>query len=633
MSAEDQGAVRRGAVSWRSGRLLRAVAVAGLAALVWTPQAPVEAAEEPPARPSILPLAERIEAWTGTARRHASRPAGLVPGPIERIDAVRFLAGGPRGPERCVTDLLLTAARQGAGLNEVTRVMLDRAIVPPSGAGARSHLSPDGRFLIHFTDVYPGDDGDLDGVPDVVDRLAGEFTDALADFVHVLDWSPAPLTSNGGAPAARDVVDVFLVDLGGGTNAPVTGFTVPIGPTGDDGIEAANGRIFLDARAAGDRAVARAAVVHQVAHVVQMREALPESAWWHEASAVWIENHLVGNAAETARTLRESHSRRSAGIAPHAIGLSLESFLWPHYLSRSTGSDHTLLRQLWSDMAAVPGNNTLEAMDRILVRQFGTGLSREIAVFNVWNLFLGQADDGRHYSFGRDLPTPRGDAVYDTFPARGASLQGPLHPSGSALVQILGDGSHGGIRLRFEGGGEARWDVSLIVYPASSPGDARYVPVTVDGDGRASISFPWRRLAAVDMLIQNVSSAGSAPAHYAYSIEHDAVIPFDLMSFSVAEAPQGAVLTWSTDGEERMAGWNIYRSISPLGPYFRINRFIVPASGMPGRSTGYAYVDAQVEGGLKYYYQIEGVTWEGFTEVSHASGVRLPERIRRLRSR
>jgi hypothetical protein len=280
-------------------------------------------------------------------------------------------------------------------------------------------------------------------------------------------------------------------------------------------------------------------------------------------------------------------------------------------------------------MAAFPGNNTLEAMDGVLRRQFGTHLADELAVFNVWNLFIGQADDGLHYSFGQFLPTLRGDAVHETFPARGGSLAGPLSPSGAALVQVLGDGSRGGLRIRFQGAEAGAWDVALIVSPVSNPADARYVPLVVEADGSSEISLPWSRLAQIDLLIQNLAPPTSQAAHYSFSIDHDPVLPFDLMSFSVGDGSAGAVLSWSTDAEERMAGWNVHRSTSPLGPFARINRFLIPAAGDSARPASYAYIDATAEAGVKYYYQLEGVTLEGFTDVSHPTGVRLAERSRR----
>src|SRR5262249_53140137 len=147
-----------------------------------------------------------------------------------------------------------------------------------------------------------------------------------------------------------------------------------------------------------------------------------ESSWWHEASATWLENRLQRDAAAVAADFGSSEPAPPAhrGLSDDTIGMSLEAFLWPHYLVQSSGAGVTLLRHLWEEMAAVPGNNTFDAMDHVL-RRTSSSLSEEIRVFNIWNLFLGKADDGSHYPFSSLLPTPQGDATYDVFPARGAS--------------------------------------------------------------------------------------------------------------------------------------------------------------------------------------------------------------------
>ena len=417
-----------------------------LAAFALAPAAPKTPATraETTARAELVASQERFQAWTRPMR---VRPAA-GPRVSSRTDDVHELVGGARGHQTCITDLLLTLHGERPDLNEPTRMLLERVTAPETGAGVIVHPSPDGRFRIHYrADGARTQDGNLDGLPDGVERLGAELTDALADFTHVLDWTPAPPAERM-LPGARDTVDVFLVDLGDAPAGSVDGFTAPIVPSAGvpgqtQGPDGADSRIFLNARFADSSAASRAVVIHQVAHMLLMRESLVETPWWHEASALWLENRLAGNVVETARAFRESHSRRAAGLAAEVLGVTLEEYLWPHYLSRTTGGD-AILRQLWSEMAAFPGNNTLDAMDRVMRRQFGTGLAEELAVFNVWNLFIGQADDGQHYSFGQFLPTLRGDAVHETFPARGGSLAGPLSPSGSALVQVLGDGSRGG---------------------------------------------------------------------------------------------------------------------------------------------------------------------------------------------
>jgi len=549
------------------------------------------------------------------------------------VDALGTLAGGaPAGLDQCATPLMIALYQRSGALNQPTRLLLDRVVRLRSEGPSGSVASPGGEFVVHYwTDPYSPDrvdatDTDLDGVPDGVERVAAELTDVLADFTHTLDWAPnPPPAAPGTKPGARSAVDVYLTGLGGatGSTGATEGFTVP-SPLQTGPAEASDAMIFLDARLAGPEAVSRPVVAHQVAHMVLLRESAREAPWWHESSALWLEGRLAHDTAALAGRFAVVPAHPAAGIAADALSPGLEGFLWAHYLLQSTGDDPALLRRMWEEMAAVPGDNTLDAMDRVLARRLSTSLAEEIRVFNVWNLFLGQADDGRHYRFGSLLPTPQGDGTYELFPVRGASLSGPVSPLGSAMVRLLGDGSPGGLRVRFAGGADGAWDVALLVYGAADPTDVRFVPLDPDGAGRAEIALPWRNLAAIELVVQNLATHPTAPpADWSFAIDYDPVVPFDLLSFGASDSGRGVVLSWSTDSEERLAGWNVLRGTAPLGPFSRINRYLVPGAGTSSTPMSYMFVDASTEPGRKYYYYLEGVTFEGFSESSHPAGVRL----------
>jgi hypothetical protein len=580
------------------------------------------ATSEPPS------LSELARAWTRPLPTLPVRGDEGVAG-ASRMDALSALSGGHR-PERCATSLLLALHQHAIRLNQPTRRLQDRA-VGVTGLSS-THASAGGEFLIHYTtlagstDRVDAADLDLNGVPDGVERLGVDLTDVLADFVHVLGWPAAPLDNVPGV-AANAPIDVYLVGLSAARpEAPgPQGFTRPLSSAAglpvEELPEATGAAIYLNAALASPAGVTRALLTHQIAHLVQMRESARESVWWHEASATWVDNHLQGNATVTAASLTARGAQRSRGLDHSTAALGLEAFLWPHYLVQSAGTDASLVRRLWEEMAAVPGNNTLDAMDRVLRRTLQSSLADEIRLFNIWNLFLGRADDGRHYPFASLLPTPREDAAYEVFPVRASSLNGPMPSLGSAVVRLLGDGSQGGLTIRFQGVASAQWDVALLVHSAERPGDVRYVPLELDVAGRTEVTLPWRRLAALDLLMQNLS-VGAPAADYSFSIDYDPTVPFDLLAFLAEPAEHGVSLSWSTEDEQRLAGWNIYRGTGPLGPFSRLNPWLIPGGGVEGRPMGYVYVDSSAQPGRKYYYQLEGVTFEGFTESSHPAGVR-----------
>ena len=585
-----------------------------------------------PARPADeLTVADLARGWTRPLSPLPAR-ADQGQGALSRLDALAALAAG-HAPGRCATPLLVALHQHESRLNASTKRLRERAasvLLGPSAAQA----SAGREFLIHYTtdpaspDRVSGVDLDLSGVPDGVERIASELSDILADFVHEAAWPPAPVEAAQGPQRGPAAVDVFLIGLGEARGGRLDGFTRPLAPAGpnwDDAPDGTGAALYIDASLASPQASSRAPLAHQIAHMVQLSESARESTWWHEASATWLENHLEDTAEATAAALRGRGLRRVRGIEQDGLTLGLEAFLWPHYLVRGTGSDASLIRRIWEEMAAIPGNNTLDAMDQVLRRTLQSSLADEIRLFNIWNLFLGSADDGRHYPFASLLPTPSEDAAYDVVPARCASPGGPLFPMGSALVSLLGDGSDGGLRIRFEGAEGGRWDLSLLVHPVANPADVRHVAVEVDEEGHAEISVPWSDLAGIDLLVQNLASTG-APADYSCAITQDSRVPFDLLGFTASATDDGVSLAWSTEDEQRLAGWNIYRGAGPLGPFSRLNPWLVPGGGLGDRTLGYLYLDSTTQPGRKYYYRVEGVTFEGFSRTSHTTGVRIPPR-------
>lgn len=91
--------------------------------------------------------------------------------------------------------------------------------------------------------------------------------------------------------------------------------------------------------------------------------------------------------------------------------------------------------------------------------------------------------------------------------------------------------------------------------------------------------------------------------------------------------PQAKItINWKTASEVDAAGFNIYRSQNPDGPFTRLNRQLIPASGDPLVGGDYSYVDQSVDAGRSYYYRLEDVdltgstTSQGVTQVKAKRG-------------
>ena len=85
------------------------------------------------------------------------------------------------------------------------------------------------------------------------------------------------------------------------------------------------------------------------------------------------------------------------------------------------------------------------------------------------------------------------------------------------------------------------------------------------------------------------------------------------LGYRTVVAPTEAVVIveWTTASEVDTAGFNLYRSESPDGPFARINDHLIPASPDPLLGGSYAFTDSNVVAGHTYYYQLEDVEIDG----------------------
>jgi hypothetical protein len=79
-------------------------------------------------------------------------------------------------------------------------------------------------------------------------------------------------------------------------------------------------------------------------------------------------------------------------------------------------------------------------------------------------------------------------------------------------------------------------------------------------------------------------------------------------------SPPRVVITWQTASEVDTAGFHIYRSHLPAGPFELITATPIPARGDPLTGAPYRYVDRDVIWGERYQYQLVEVLVDGTEE-------------------
>ena len=89
-----------------------------------------------------------------------------------------------------------------------------------------------------------------------------------------------------------------------------------------------------------------------------------------------------------------------------------------------------------------------------------------------------------------------------------------------------------------------------------------------------------------------------------------------LADFEASPQIDHVLATWETVSELDNAGFNLYRSTSPVAPDQQLNSTLIPSQA-PGSGQGasYQWQDFDVDPGVTYYYWLETVALSGGTEM------------------
>lgn len=96
---------------------------------------------------------------------------------------------------------------------------------------------------------------------------------------------------------------------------------------------------------------------------------------------------------------------------------------------------------------------------------------------------------------------------------------------------------------------------------------------------------------------------------------------FTLLIITACTAP--VRVEWRTETEMNTAGFNLYRSESPEGPFdLKVNEQLIPSASDGLTGADYSFVDRRAQAGVTYYYRLEEVEQNGNTNTYGPISVR-----------
>jgi len=354
---------------------------------------------------------------------------------------------------------------------------------------------------------------------------------------------------------------------------------------------------------------------HQYAHSVAYTLSDTYPSVWGEAFAVWTTQRALGlNRDHEFRAIDRRLERLHEGLASDAPEHATGNAVWLTFLESrwGLGAVHATVEEL-----AGPGE-TAAALERGVRRASTETLRNALADFQLWSLFTGPRDDGRHLRSAARLETPRFTSQAAGLPALSIRADPALAAWGGARVKLLETpAGQGGLRVDFEGDFSANWEADLVL--TSEAGAIHRVPLAIE-DGRVELTVPLDGLAEAVLLVRRVGEDDPGPRGYSYSAHRVSGYPFELADVVVEPiGDRDLVVQWETIQEHGVVGFNVLRRRSDGGSRTRVNPVWVPALGAPERGVGYRFLDTTAEVGVRYEYTIQAVTETGLTSHSRAT--------------
>ncbi|RPH97860.1 MAG: T9SS C-terminal target domain-containing protein, partial [Calditrichaeota bacterium] len=85
-------------------------------------------------------------------------------------------------------------------------------------------------------------------------------------------------------------------------------------------------------------------------------------------------------------------------------------------------------------------------------------------------------------------------------------------------------------------------------------------------------------------------------------------VKVELVNFSCMVTPyKGVTLEWETADQQIISGFNVLKSLREDGEYVQVNQELLPVS----ENGRYQFIDKEIAGGYRYYYQVEEVSVDG----------------------
>ncbi|MEZ4388238.1 MAG: hypothetical protein R3D98_11820 [Candidatus Krumholzibacteriia bacterium] len=289
-------------------------------------------------------------------------------------------------PMKCATDLVRQYLASRDRLPSAISEAIEGYIAPPTDGNRLEYFSATGLFRINYytsgVNTVPLFDGNSNGVPDYVERIA-EYMDYAYTFeCQTLGFQSPPFAAAGG------YMSIYLAQMDG-----VYGFTTPLSsPSGMTRISMDNDFAEFPPNDDPDGDALGAAKVtsaHEFKHSTQYAGSYWSENGWVEVDATWMEEiaHPATNDYLNYVTYGSPISNPDQSLDSGSSGTgSYDDCVWQHYMSDKWGVQ--VIVDLWEYRKTHRTEPMLDSYENLLAGQ-GQTMRQTWNEFTKWNFACG----------------------------------------------------------------------------------------------------------------------------------------------------------------------------------------------------------------------------------------------------
>ncbi len=415
---------------------------------------------------------------------------------------------------RCATATLLEARLAMDNLGPSLQTELQGLLTRPAAQVVFD--SPRGHFKLHYDttglSAVPLVDGNLNGVPDFIDRIALYADSSWSAQVELFGYLPPPSDNLDGGDSRYDI---YFDDI------PYFGFTQAeaLGPETWNDITSF---IVLNKDFVGlsnnsdpegsEIGAAKVTVAHEFQHAVQFAYDFSDEVWFMESSATWMEEMMFDEVNDNYNYFPQFHNSPQTALTRNLSPHYYATFVWPLYLSQRF--DTSLMRRAWEGARF---KDVMEALADSLPVLHGVSRDSAFTEFIVWAYLTGQRDDGQHFEEAAAYPDMRVADTVTNLPVFNRQIALKPQGYGSAFARFLPTGDSGTLKVSFQGNVNRNWGATVIATRGNADHDI--FTIQLDDSSFGTLFIPtYEQYTEITLAGMNLS-AYSVSAEYVFSAE------------------------------------------------------------------------------------------------------------------